>query len=423
MFRFLPLYMLLSFAMMACASANVVSIAPEEYLDWLEELKEEMVDKGISQKTIDEVYAVDYYHPKPAAVKNDRKQMEFVLRSDEYLNRVVSKIRVEKGQKYYRELKPFWQKLAQSYNVSGEYLTAFWGIETNFGTNFGGYNVIDALTEMSYDKRRAKFFRGELYQALKIVDGGHIDFRDMQGSWAGAMGHFQFMPSTFNAYAIDFDGNKQIDIWKSFDDAAASAANYLTKIGWQKNLPWGMEVRLPWNFDYARADREKPLTVAEWNKIGVRRLNGRRINLPDEVRVSIIIPEGRRGHAYLITDNFHKIMQWNHSENYALAVGLLADYVKSGRKWQHVKTGSFLRLNSKDIEKIQKFINKQGLAKLQEDGKLGMNTRRAIKKLQKKAHLPQDGYPDYLLLNKINNYDPKIGFHIPVPVRKLHKAK
>ncbi len=423
MSKFLPLYILVSVGVAACASANVVSIAPPEYLDWLDELKAEMVDKGISQKTIDEVYAVDYYHPKPDAVKSDRKQIEFVLRSDEYLNRVVSKVRVQKGQAYYRQLKPFWQKLEKKYNVPGEYLTAFWGIETNFGTNFGGHNVIDALTEMSYDTRRPKFFRNELYEALKIVDAGHVDFREMQGSWAGAMGHFQFMPSTFNAYAVDFDGNGQINIWQSFDDAAASAAHYLTRIGWQKNLPWGTEVKLPWNFDYKLADRDKNKTVAEWRKIGVRLPDGHQINLPGNIKAAIIVPEGKKGHAYLVTDNFRKIMQWNRSENYALAVGLLADYIKSGRRWRKLGVGNFFKLNNENIKHIQSFINKQGLAKLKEDGKLGLNTRRAIKKLQKAARLPQDGYPDYQLLYKINNYDSRSGFHVPVPARKLHKAK
>lgn len=417
------LYMLLSLGTAACASANVTSIAPPEYLDWLDDLKKEMVGRGISQETIDKVYAVDYYHPKPDAVKSDRKQIEFVLRSDEYLNRVVSKSRVEKGQKYYRELKPFWQKLEQKYAVPGEYLVAFWGIETNFGTNFGGHNVIDALTEMSYDTRRPKFFRNELYHALKIIDAGHIEFTEMQGSWAGAMGHFQFMPSTFNAYAVDFDGDKQINVWKSFDDAAASAANYLTAIGWQKNRPWGTEVRLPWNFDYSQADRAKFKTIREWRKLGVLTAAGGKIRLPDDAKAAIIVPEGRKGRAYLLTDNFYKIMQWNRSENYALAVGILADYIKSGKKWRKIRAGAFLRLNSEDIKKIQAFINEQKIARLQEDGKLGQKTRQAIKKLQKKAMLPQDGYPDYQLLRKIETYDHKAGFKIPVPERKLHKAK
>ncbi len=417
------LYGAMFLSVAACASANVTTIAPKEYLDWLDDLKKEMVAKGISQETIDKVYAFDYYHPTPVAVKSDRKQMEFVLTSDAYLNRVVNKTRVQKGQKYYQDLQPLLQKLEKKYNVQGEYIIAFWGIETNFGTNFGGHNVIDALTEMSYDKRRPKFFRNQLYQALKIVDDWNIDFTKMQGSWAGAMGHFQFMPSTFNAYAVDFNGDGEIDIWSSFEDAAASAANYLTEIGWKKNEPWGMQVSLPWNFDYALSGRDKLKPIAFWNKTGVRTLNNKKINLPKDMKAAIITPEGKKGRAYLICDNFYRIMQWNRSENYALAVGVLADYIKSGKTWKKVSATSAQRLKTDDVVKIQSFINKLGWFKLEEDGQLGTKTREAIKKVQEKAMLPQDGYPDYQLLNKINNYNHEIGFSVPVPERKLHKAK
>ena len=417
------LYGAMFLSVAACASANVTTIAPKEYLDWLDDLKKEMVAKGISQETIDKVYAFDYYHPTPVAVKSDRKQMEFVLTSDAYLNRVVNKTRVQKGQKYYQDLRPLLQKLEKKYNVQGEYIIAFWGIETNFGTNFGGHNVIDALTEMSYDKRRPKFFRNQLYQALKIVDDWNIDFTKMQGSWAGAMGHFQFMPSTFNAYAVDFNGDGEIDIWSSFEDAAASAANYLTEIGWKKNEPWGMEVSLPWNFDYALSGRDKLKPIAFWNKTGVRTLNNKKINLPKDMKAAIITPEGKKGRAYLVCDNFYRIMQWNRSENYALAVGILADYIKSGKAWKKVPAASAERLKKDDVIKIQSFINELGWFKLEEDGQLGTKTREAIKKVQEKAMLPQDGYPDYQLLNKINNYNQEIGFSVPVPERKLHKAK
>ncbi len=407
----------------ACASANVTSGAPKDYLDWLDALKKEMVEKGISQQTIDKVYAIDYYHPTPVAVVKDRKQLEFVLTSTDYLNRVVNKTRTEKAQTYYRELNSVLNKIESKYNLPAEYIVAFWGIETNFGSNFGGYNVIDALTEMSYDKRRAKFFRSQLYQALKIVDDWKIDHTKMQSSWAGAMGHFQFMPSTFNSYAVDFNGDGQIDIWASFEDAAASAANYLTTIGWKKNEPWGIEVSLPWNFDYRFTGRNKPLTVKKWRQMGVKTVNNKKIKLQDDLQMSVITPEGKKGKAYLIGDNFYKIMHWNRSENYALAVGVLADYIKSGRKWQKVAESSAQRVKTDDVLKIQSFINQLGWFKLEEDGQLGSQTREAIKKVQQKAMLPQDGYPDYQLLRKIDNYNKEVGFSVPVPQRKLHKVK
>ena len=200
--------------------------APEEYLDWLDDLKEEMIDRGISKKTIKKVYAEDYYHPEPEVVKIDRNQTEFVLTFTDYANRVVTAKRVAEARTKYKELYPLFKDLEGKYGVPFNYLVAFWAMESNFGRNFGNYQVVDALTVLSYDRRRPKFFREELYQALKIIDDWEIDHTKMEGSWAGAMGHFQFMPSTFNAYAVDYNGDGKIDIWHSFEDAAASAANY-----------------------------------------------------------------------------------------------------------------------------------------------------------------------------------------------------
>jgi membrane-bound lytic murein transglycosylase B len=406
----------------ACASVGDNNQAPREYTEWLDNLKQEMRAKGISQATLDTVYATDFYHAKPKAVVQDRKQPEFVFVSTDYLNRVVNKIRVEKAQQKYRELKPLLRQVEAQYNVPAEYLVAFWGVETNFGQNFGGHNVMDALTEMSYDRRRSAFFKNELYNALKIVDDWHLDYTKMQSSWAGAMGHFQFMPSTFNAYAVDFNNDGTIDIWSSFDDAVGSAANYLTQIGWQKDEAWGEEVVLPWNFDYSLTGRNKPKTVAEWKKIGVVGVN-KTIGLPDTQQVSIIIPEGRKGHAYFVGGNFDKIMQWNRSENYALAIGILADYIKNGKPWKAQESKLSQGLKTQDVVKVQTFINRLGIDGLAEDGQLGSKTREAVKRLQKLAHLPQDGYPDGLLSDKIERYTTETGFDIPVQPRKLHKPK
>lgn len=395
---------------------------PEVYTKWLNALKEEMIERGISEKTIDLAYGEnDYYHPDPEVVKIDRKQIEFVLTSTEYLNRVVNAQRVAKAREKYKQLYPLFKDMEEKYGVQINYLIAFWGMETNFGQNFGNYEVIDALTTLSYDKRRPKFFKEELFQALKIIDKWQVEPKQMEGSWAGAMGHFQFMPSTFNAYAVDYNGDGKIDIWHSFEDAIASAANYLSSMGWKPGQDWGMKVSLPWNFDYAMSGRDVKKTVKEWRKIGVKTKNNKKLELPDDEIVSIILPEGRKGAAYLIRENFRKIMNWNRSENYALAIGMLADYIKSDDKWTPAKMNPAVRVKTDDVLKIQAFINKLGWFKLDEDGMLGSKTRNAIKKVQKKANMPQDGYPDYQLLQKINRYNPKIGFAVPVPERKLHK--
>lgn len=419
--RILSLIGVMMLSTSACASSTK-STAPSEYLQWLGNLKTEMVKRGISKKTIDEVYKTDYYKPNTTVVNIDRKQAEFVLTSTDYLNRVVNKKRVEAARKHYQELYPTLKKIEKKYGVQAHYIVAFWAVESNFGQNFGGYDVIDVLTTLSYDQRRPKFFKEELYQALKIIDTWHIDHTKMQGSWAGAMGQFQFMPSTFNAYAVDYNGDNKIDIWHSFDDAAASAANYLAKIGWDKNQEWGLEVSLPWNFDFALSGRNKLKTIKEWKKLGVQTLDKKKLKLPDDLKAAIIVPEGKKGNAYLVLNNFRKIMVWNRSENYALAIGTLADYIHNGKTWKPATENPTVRLKTDDILKIQAFINRLGWSKVEEDGMLGTQTKEAIKQVQQKAKLPQDGYPDARLLQKINNYNPEAGFAVPVPPRKLHKG-
>ena len=406
----------------AAEKPEAVVEVPEAYRSWLEDLKTEMIERGISEETVETVFAPNYYHPKPEVVEIDRKQAEFLLTSGAYLNRVLNQKKVAEGQRRYRELRPLFRDMEKKYGVPFEYIVAFWGMETYYGKTFGNFQVIEALTILSYDDRRPKFFRNELYQALKIVDEQEVDFTKMEGSWAGAMGHFQFMPSTFNAYAVDYNGDGKIDIWHSFEDAAGAAANYLSSIGWKPGIPWGMEVRLPWNFDYAQTGRHYKKKVKDWNKLGVRTVSAQKINLDEGLEVSIIVPEGKKGHAYLVTENFSKIMVWNRSENYALAVGMLADYIKSGKKWKPVSEHGAVKVKTDDVMKIQNFLNRVGRFRLAEDGKLGSKTREAIKKVQGEALMPQDGYPDYQFLQKINSYNPEIGFAVPVQPRKAQKV-
>lgn len=415
------LFLVFAVGFSTSACANVTTMAPPEYLEWLENLKKEMINRGISQKTIDTVYAGDFYHPEPEVVKIDRKQVEFSLTSTNYINRVVSQKRVELAQKHYRELSPLLKQISARYGVPPQYIVAFWGVETNFGTNFGGYNTIEVLTTLSYDRRRPTFFKNQLFEALKIIDTWQIDYTKMQGSWAGAMGHFQFMPSTFNAYAVDYNQDGQIDIWHSFEDAAASAANYLSQMGWNPTEPWGMEVSLPWNFDFSDTGRKKTKSLGEWKKIGVKPLGKRKFPVDNKLKAAVITPEGKKGPAYLVFNNFNYIMQWNRSENYALAIGTLADYMAYPKAYRAKTENPAVRLKTDDIIKVQSFINRLGWFKLDEDGQLGTQTREAVKAVQKKALLPADGYPDTRLLDKINNYNPEIGFAVPVPSRKLHR--
>ncbi len=393
---------------------------PAEWNKFIQNLQREMLAKGISQKTLDKAYkGKNYYHKAPDVVKQDKKQAEFVLTTCTYVNRLVNKQRVQEGRKHYKDIKKKYAKMEEEYNVPFNYIVAFWGVETNFGQNKGKHNLIDSLTNLSYKNRRSEFFKSELYNVLKIMDKTNLSEDKMMGSWAGAMGHFQFMPSTYNNYAVDYDGDKVPDIWNSFPDAMASAENYLTKLGWKHDEPWGMRIQLPWDFDLKDTGRKNTKKISEWKKLGVTTYAGSKLPYDDDMKAAIILPDGRKGPAYMVFSNFNRVMIWNRSDNYAIAVVTLADYIADdNKKWTPLTAEQQYTMNSDEILQIQKFYNKIASKKIKEDGRLGPQTRECVKFLQHKARLPEDGYPDYRLLNKIQNYDAGHGFKVPVPTKK-----
>lgn len=397
--------------------------APKEWLVWLDNLKKEMISRGISPKTIDKAYGDNtYFHEKPEVIAKDNAQKEFILTSSDYVNKLVSAERVKKAREHYKKLQKKYKTLEKEYDVPLHYLTAFWAIETNFGQNKGKYHLIDGLTNLSYKNRRANFFKNELYNVLKIMEKHELDNEKLMGSWAGAMGHFQFMPSTYNVYAVDYDKDGFVDIWDSFDDAIASASNYLNSLGWKSAEPWGFKIELPWNFNYELSGYNVEKSVKEWQEIGVKVLNDKDVEFSSDIKASIIIPDGKKGYAYMVFPNFKRIMIWNRSENYALAVSKLADYTNSSDKYKPIQYANRYAVTNNEVKKVQAFVNKVLHTKLKEDGILGVKTRNAVKLLQKKAKMTQDGYPDYQLLNKIEQYDTKLGFAVPVqPVKVVQK--
>lgn len=410
----------------AQAETSTVSASvtpPKEWTKWLNGLQKEMRDRGISQKTLDEAYkGKNYYHPAPKVVQYDKKQTEFVLTTCAYVNRLVNKERVKEARKQYKIVQSKYANVAKEYNVPLNYMVAFWGVETNFGQNKGKHNLIDSLTNLSYKNRRADFFKNELYNVLKIMEKHKLKGEKMRGSWAGAMGHFQFMPSTYQHYAVDFDGDKVPNIWNSFADALASAENYLTQLGWKKDEPWGMRIQLPWDFEYKEVGRKNYKTVAEWKSLGVKTFAGNSLPYADDLKAAVMLPDGRKGPAYLVTSNFNRIMIWNHSDNYALAVATLADYVAHpDKKWTPLEASQQYTMNSEEILQIQQFYNRYFGKKIKEDGRLGSQTRVAVKALQKAAKLPQDGYPDYRLLQKVQNYNSKTGLAKVIPAKNPRK--
>ena len=312
------------FAALVAFGIAAAAPAQADFQSWLVELRDEAAGKGISKETLEA--ALSGIKPIPRVVELDRKQPEFTLTFDQYMNRVVPRSRVEKGRKKLAENKAILTEVSRKFGVPPQFIVAFWGVETDFGRVTGGFKVIDALATLAFDGRRSAFFRKELLLALKIVDDGHITSNAMMGSWAGAMGQAQFMPSSFVGYAVDYDKDGRKDIWKTRADVFGSAANYLSSYGWRADERWGRRVKVPKGFDPKRADLKVRKTVSDWAAEGITRADG--TQLPDSgLDASIILPAKAGGPAYIVYNNYRVILRWNRSHYFAIAVGRLADQI------------------------------------------------------------------------------------------------
>jgi membrane-bound lytic murein transglycosylase B len=311
----------------ACLAAGPAAGDNVPFDEWLVDLRREAADKGIGGTTLDR--ALHGLTPIERVIELDRHQPEFTLTFRQYLTRVVPPARVAKGKQKLDENRPLLEAVAGKYGVQARFLVAFWGIETDFGRLTGGFPVVRALATLAHDGRRSAYFRRELINALRIVDGGHIDVARMTGSWAGAMGQPQFMPSSFLAYAVDDDGDGRKDIWSTKADVFASAANYLARSGWKGDQTWGRQVRLPAGFDPALADLKVRKRLSEWQALGVRRIDGRDLPARD-LEASVVFPGKQGGDAYIVYNNFRTILKWNRSTYFAVAIGSLADRIGGG---------------------------------------------------------------------------------------------
>lgn len=292
--------------------------------NYVEQLKVEAAEQGISQQTIDAAFANTQFYPR--AVKADKQQPEFKLTLDTYLPRAVPAWKVQQARALYKKHYPLLKEIEKKYQVQPRFVIALWGVESNFGKFTGNYNVVSALSTMSFEGRREAFFKKELMNALSILEQQHISPAEMKGSWAGAMGQVQFMPSSFLAYAQDFDGDGHRDIWNSTADALASAANYLAQSGWSNDLTWGRQVKLPENFDPELFGLSTSKPLSEWQALGVRRYDG--TDLPTrDIRASLVQPDDAHGRVYLAYDNYRVLMKWNRSHYFVAAVGTLADRI------------------------------------------------------------------------------------------------
>ena len=300
----------------------------EDFQIWLGKLRVEAEGKGISQSVLDEALAG--IQPIPRVIELDRRQPEFTLTFTQYRDRVVPQSRIKKGRVKYQENRDLLEEIGGKIGVQPRFIVALWGIETDFGRVTGGFKVIPALATLAHDGRRSAYFRKELLNALQILHEGHIAPKEMMGSWAGAMGQSQFMPSSFLAHAVDYDGDGRRDIWTTRPDVFASAANYLAKSGWRADQTWGREVKLPRDFDFVLADLKVRKPIGGWQVLGVRRPDGGDLST-QQLSASIVLPEkGKMSPAYLVYSNYRTTLRWNRSTYFALAVGLLSDGIGAG---------------------------------------------------------------------------------------------
>lgn len=292
--------------------------------EWIDGVRAEGLRSGISAATLDA--ALKDFAPIAKVIKNDRNQPEFKLTFRQYLDRVVSKARIVKGRKKLAENAELLKTVSARYRVQPRFIVALWGIETDFGRLAGTYPVIHAVGTLAYDGRRSAYFRRELFAALRIVDDGHITLARMKGSWAGAMGQNQFMPTSFQRFAVDFNGDGRRDIWTTRADVFASSANYLSRSGWRDDQTWGRPVKLPEGFDPGLAGLKIRKPLSEWRAMGLRTASGG--PLPNrDLSASVIWPDKTGGPAFLAYHNFRVILKWNRSNYFATAVGRLADQI------------------------------------------------------------------------------------------------
>lgn len=293
------------------------------FAQWLTDLRAEALEAGISDAIV--TAALADVTPIERVVELDRNQPEVRITFWTYMDRIVTQARIDRGRALLEEHEALLSQIFERYGIPPAILVAAWGVESSFGRIQGGFPVIQALATLAYDDRRADFFRRELINALHILDDGHISLEDMQGSWAGAMGQVQFMPSTFIDYARDGDGDGRIDIWQSTPDALYSAAAYMAT-GWQPGFLWGRQVRLPADFDASLAGLDNREPLATWQARGVRRINGTDLPIA-EVDASIVLPDDGVDTAFLVYQNYRQIMRWNRSNYFAISLAHLADRI------------------------------------------------------------------------------------------------
>lgn len=375
----------------ANADTNAETNAEDRFAACLAGLRQQAVGAGVAEPLVSALLPSLEWQPR--VLELDLQQPEFAQTFAQYLEARVTPQRIERGRVLYRQHRDFLRQLSARYGVPGQYLIAFWGLETNFGSYLGGMPTLDSLATLACDSRRSSFFGDEFVAALQLLQREDLDPAQMRGSWAGAVGHTQFMPSSYMRYAVDGDGDGTIDLWRSELDALASGAHFLRQLGWQPDMRWGREVQLQRDFPFELAGPTTRKTVAEWGRLGVRQADGRALEENAQLG-SILLPAGYAGPAFLVYDNFDVIMRWNRSESYGISVGHLADRIAGGAGLRRPPPADQQPLSRGEIEALQTQLNRLGFAAGDEDGLLGPATRAALASFQRANGLIADGYPD-----------------------------
>ncbi|MDP0562147.1 MAG: lytic murein transglycosylase [Candidatus Endonucleobacter sp. (ex Gigantidas childressi)] len=362
-------------------------------------LEQKALNIGVSKKTVTEALGPVTFIPK--TMELDQRQPEFNETFAEYLNKRVTTFRIKQGQQLLKDHKVLLDKLTKTYGVPQHYLLAFWGLETNYGNYLGKFPIIDTLVTLACDERRGTYFTKEVIAAFQLMDKYNIPRANMLGSWAGAMGHTQFMPSAYLNYGVDGENNNTVNLWTSIPDAMTSAANFLKELGWQRSWKWGREILLPKNFDYLITGLNNKKTLTEWRKLGVKTAFGGPI--PEgAAEAALIIPAGYKGPAFLVYDNFNVIMGWNRSIKYAISVGYLADRIKGSQELVQAPPANALRLNTDQVKALQMKLNQLGFDAGKPDGMIGSMTKKAVALYQRSQKLIADGYPRLNVFKSLN---------------------
>ncbi len=362
---------------------------------WLAAFRGRAASNGIAQGTLDAALRGAGF--LPGVVERDRNQTEFTRTLEDYLSIAASDERLAKGRANFAQYRSLLSEIEGRYGVESHVVTAVWGLESMYGERRGTIPVISATATLAYDGRRGAFFEQQLTAALRILQNGDTTPDRMTGSWAGAMGHTQFIPTTYLSFAVDFRGDGRRDIWSDDPtDGLASAANYLARSGWTRGQPWGIEVRLPAGFDCGQTGRGTTRPVSDWNAQGVRDMDGR--PLPDHGAASIIIPAGASGPAFMTFRNFTVITRYNNSENYVIGVGHLSDRLRGGPEIRGAFPPDAQGLTKSDRQEIQRRLTAAGFDTQGADGVIGPNTRSAISAFQSARGLPVTGEPSPALL-------------------------